>query len=254
MAPVPSRLAERYQLPEGKQKGVLVNQTIPNSPAQKAGLKTGDVIHSVDGELVDGPADLLEAIAYKPIGSEVSLEISRPRSGYKGSDLQQVRMKVEERTDGTDVEEAIERIRNRPGRSSAVGADPLAIGGLSLGPASDDGSVPGLRVFTVVPNSEAAMAGFFQGDLLLKVNGQEVNNRADILEALDRADPKEPVVVEFERDGKGRTIRWSLTLPLPTSVATPEPPPAVAPDRRQPDVNFRYDPTNGTSSAGRVKQ
>lgn len=229
MGPVSGGLADRYKLEGDKRSGVLVNQVIPDSPAQKAGLKTGDVIHAVDGAPVRTPAELLEAIAFKQIGVDVTLDVSRPKPGYKGSDPIQATMAVAERKDGVDVGEALDRMKNPeayalpfPGATpEPVGADPLAIGGLSLGPASSDGSAPGLRVFSVVPNSEAAMGGFFQGDLILKINGRDVNTRAETLSALDAADPKKPVEVQFQRDGKLRKIRWSLTLPLPKAEPTP---------------------------------
>ncbi len=256
MGAVPGSLADRYELKDDRRSGVLVNQVIPDSPAQKAGLRTGDIIHSVNGKPVTRPDELLEAIAFSPIGSEVGLDITRPRSGFRGSDAQQVRMTVAERTDGTNVEEAIDRMRNpeayqsQAGNPERVVADPLSIAGLTLGPASKEGVVKGLRVFSVVPNSEAAMAGFFQGDLILKFNDIEVNTRDDVLKVLQDAPEGKPVRVTFERDGKTRQVNWSVPLPLPT----PAPEPTVTPV-----PPFVYDPTNGTTTTGpdapwRVKQ
>ncbi len=258
MGMVPGSLADRYELKGDRRAGVLVNQVMPDTPAQKAGLRTGDIIHSVNGKPVTRPDELLEAVAYSPIGSEVELDITRPRSGFKGSDTQQVRMTVAERTDKVNVDEAIDRMRNpeaydsRAGKAETVIADPLSIAGLTLGPASKEGVQKGLRVFSVVPNSEAAMAGFFQGDCVLAINGAEVNSRADVLKILQDAPVGQPVRVTFERDGKTRQVNWSVPLPIPT----PTPEPTSAPTDPRASV---YDPTNGTTSTGpggvwRVKQ
>lgn len=59
------------------ESGVLVGDVIPNSPAEEAGLKQGDVILSVDGQELEGPEDLQQAIAARKAGAEVTLTILR---------------------------------------------------------------------------------------------------------------------------------------------------------------------------------
>jgi serine protease Do len=249
MAPLTPSVAQRYQLPPDRQQGVLVRQVMPDGPARKAGLRPGDIIHSVDGESVREPYELLEAIAYRPIGSEVVLDVSRPKRGLRGFESVEARLTLVERTDGTDVEEAVERLRN-PQLLEPIGADPLAIGGLSLGAASDDGSVEGLRVFSVVPNSEAAMAGFFQGDLIVEIEETPVNTRPDVFAALKGATEDTPVSVIFVRDGQRRTTHWAVTDPVKQTVIDG----GQIELRRNPPISppFTYDPTNGTTSPGDI--
>lgn len=61
----------------GTPRGALVRQVTPGEPADKGGLKTMDVILSVDGEPVQGPRDLQRIIATSPPGKTVKLQIIR---------------------------------------------------------------------------------------------------------------------------------------------------------------------------------
>src|SRR5260221_1745528 len=63
----------------GAQYGVVIEGVAPGSPAEKAGLKGGDVITSVNGQAVKTGNDLVNPIATAPIGSKVKLAYMRDR-------------------------------------------------------------------------------------------------------------------------------------------------------------------------------
>jgi serine protease Do len=63
----------------GVQHGVLVNSVEANSPAEKAGLRAGDVVTEVDGKQVEDPDDLVRALGAKQEG-EVTLTVVRDRN------------------------------------------------------------------------------------------------------------------------------------------------------------------------------
>lgn len=63
-------LRDALDLPEG---GVLVTRVVSDSPADRAGIASGDVILSVDGRGVDSPSELAEAIGDSREGESVSL-------------------------------------------------------------------------------------------------------------------------------------------------------------------------------------
>jgi S1-C subfamily serine protease len=69
--------------PAAKEKGVTVDQgavvadVMHNSPAEKAGLKPGDVIVAVDGKAIADPVQLREAIHQAGVGKKVTLKIAR---------------------------------------------------------------------------------------------------------------------------------------------------------------------------------
>ena len=70
-------LAEFFGAKDGK--GLLVTEFAPDSPAQKAGLKIGDVILKADGRKVESVADLSDLIRNKKKDDKVKLEILRDK-------------------------------------------------------------------------------------------------------------------------------------------------------------------------------
>jgi S1-C subfamily serine protease len=67
-------------LPEGVARadhGAAVMEVVPNTPASKAGLKTGDVITEVNGKRIDNPEDLREAVRRAGVGKELTVKVAR---------------------------------------------------------------------------------------------------------------------------------------------------------------------------------
>jgi membrane-associated protease RseP (regulator of RpoE activity) len=71
-------LREHYGAP--KDAGVLVGSVEDNSPADKAGLKVGDIVISVDGKDIDSQMDLRRAISDKKEGDSVRIDVLRGRN------------------------------------------------------------------------------------------------------------------------------------------------------------------------------
>jgi serine protease Do len=105
MAPVTPEEAKMLGLPAGQTSGVLVRNVIPGAPAERAGLRTGDVIIALDGELVQNPRELLQAVAFRTIGNDYMIEYFRHRPGVPGeAERLRARIKLAERNDGANVE------------------------------------------------------------------------------------------------------------------------------------------------------
>jgi S1-C subfamily serine protease len=58
-------------------KGILVVRVMPNSPADRAGLRSGDVIRGIDGKNVESANEVQDAVASVEVGETLTLEIRR---------------------------------------------------------------------------------------------------------------------------------------------------------------------------------
>jgi serine protease Do len=66
----------REHLGGERNRGALVGKVLPDTPAEKAGLKVGDLITTLDGESVEGPGDIMAFLRGKD-GETVELEVVR---------------------------------------------------------------------------------------------------------------------------------------------------------------------------------
>jgi membrane-associated protease RseP (regulator of RpoE activity) len=73
-----AQLGEYFGVMDGQ--GALITEVFEDSPAQKAGLKAGDVITQIDGKEVAEPANVQKAVGDKSEGDKLSLTIIRDRA------------------------------------------------------------------------------------------------------------------------------------------------------------------------------
>ncbi len=76
--PLTPRLSAYYDL--GVDSGALVTKVVPNSPADRAGVRVGDVILSFNGASVEKEIPLLGMIRACPADSDIVLEVCRGKS------------------------------------------------------------------------------------------------------------------------------------------------------------------------------
>ena len=68
-------LAESFKL--GSTKGVLITEVIRNSPAEQAGIRTGDILIAMDGQAIDDWNTMLETVTNLPPGKVVTARLMR---------------------------------------------------------------------------------------------------------------------------------------------------------------------------------
>ena len=169
IAPVTDDIAEAVGLADAK--GAIVTLPDNETPASKAGIKTGDVITAVNGETVDGPRELAKLIGNDRPGTKVEVTVWRDNAA-KSLDVTLGNLSALDEAasaEGTSDQ----RVPTNPSSLSGYG--------LTLTP-SEDGE--GVVVTDIDPDSTAAEKGMQAGDVIVSVNGKSVTDRKDVTQAL----------------------------------------------------------------------
>jgi len=184
--PVTPDIAEDLGLKSAS--GALVAQTTKNSPAETAGVKSGDVITAVDGETVADPHDLARRIA--ALGPKKTATLAVIRNGSPMAISVTLATMPADKTAGAETG-STENGRGETGNSA------LAKLGLTLRRSSD-----GVVVTDVDPDSAAADNGLKEGDVILEVAGKTVSRPSEVAQAIDAAkgDGKKSVLVRVKSD------------------------------------------------------
>jgi serine protease Do len=202
--PVTTELAQSMAL--DSEKGALVAQVQPDSPALAAGIKSGDVIKSVDGKNVESIRDLTRMISAIKPGTSVKLGVWRD-----GKEMS-VNAKV-----GDQKEEAAVVKTNADQPADAKKAEPMSYG-VSLAPISPearqelklDDSIKGAVVAAVEPGSPADDQGLKAGDVLQQVGKDMVDSPKMAAEKLkDAKKTGKPVLMKIYREGMTRFVAIS---------------------------------------------
>ncbi|MEO8121776.1 MAG: PDZ domain-containing protein, partial [Rhodoferax sp.] len=175
-------LADSFKL--DKPEGALVSSVDPDGPADKAGLKTGDVIRKVNGQPIIASGDLPALIGAAAPGEKVTLEIWRQGKPDELSarlgDASEKAAKVAKADNSVDKGRLGLALRPlQPQEKREAGVD----GGLLI----EDAAGP------------AALAGVQPGDVLLAVNGSPVKNMDQVREVVAKSGKS--VALLIQRDG-----------------------------------------------------
>ena len=154
--PVSPEIAKEYGLTEAT--GALVTAISPGSAADHAGIKTGDIITSLNGTPIKGPGELRNAIGMLRIGDKAQLSLLRDGKPLKLAALIGVR---------TDLDGA------------SAGAIHKVFEGVELA----DADAGGVLVKSVQEASEAAQAGLRANDRIVGVGRTPIATLKDLREA-----------------------------------------------------------------------
>jgi serine protease Do len=192
----------------GAPYGVVIEGVEPGSPAEKAGLKGGDVISAINGTPVKTGNDLVNPIASAAIGSKVKITYYRDKQQKDTSAVVEDRTHVFPNTAG--------RVNNTPDDSAPIEFG-LHVESLTPERAQHfnvEGQ-KGVLVTDIDPTSFADDVGFAQGDVIIEVNGQAVTSVEDYRKAVSKLKAGENVVFKVLR--RSPTDR-TMTVFLPGVV------------------------------------
>jgi len=176
----------------GAPYGVVIEGVEPGSPAEKAGLKGGDVISSINGAPVKSGNDLVNPIATAPIGSKVKIDYYRDKTQKSTSAVVEDRTRVFPNAEGRVSDKSGEPIPSEfglhvesltPSRAQKVGIE----------------GVKGVVVTEVEPASFAEDINFAPGDVISEVNGQSISSVDDYAKAISKLKPGDNVVFKVLR-------------------------------------------------------
>ncbi len=214
LQPLDRELADHLGL--GESTGVLVSQVVPKSPAERAGLQTGDVITSFEGREIEAEKDedlgaFQRMVAGSAPGTGVKLDYLR--AGKPGT--AKVEIGEQPKLEGEEVE-------------TPVGFHVKEITP-NLARAHRLSSPVGAFVTFVANGSPASEAGLRMGDVIVQIENAEVSNLAEFRSAIASTDIKHRFLVQARR---GDELKYVLIKPRagPTDVEeTPDAASQVSP-------------------------
>lgn len=153
--------------------GALVNRVEKDSPADKAGLKAGDVVLALNGQDVEGSSALRNRVGMVKPGETVKLDVLR---------------------DGDRRSYNVE-VARIPNEQQVASAEPLRPSGAMFEKVDN-----GVRVANVAQNSPAAAIGLQSGDVVTAINRKPVESEREVEQALNK--PRGQTVLFLIRDGQ----------------------------------------------------
>ncbi|PAF46065.1 DegQ family serine endoprotease [Helicobacter sp. 11S02629-2] len=196
MKDLDSSLASSYD----NKEGALVIQISPDSPAKKAGIQVWDLITAVDGKPIKGSADLKNTIgAYAP-NTKITLTIMRNKK------LEKISLTLAKQQNDDD---GFTTMDNGSQSESTEG-----ISGLSVAPLDNQvrqlynipDDIHGVIVNNVKPNSKADLAGFSKGDIISRVENDDIKNISDFNKAMHKYKGKMKRILAYNIDGTVKAI------------------------------------------------
>jgi len=148
--------------------GALVASVTPQSPAGRAGLRTGDLIVTVDSQEVEDPNAFDYRFATKPLGGEAQLGVRR------GGKDTRIAIALETAPDSARDELVIQS------RSPFLGAKVANVSPALADELRLEATTEGVVVLDVANGSTAQSLGFQRGDLVVSVNNEKIAHTGDL--------------------------------------------------------------------------
>jgi serine protease Do len=191
-------LADAMKL-KGQLTGALVSEVEANAPAEKAGIKTGDVIAAVNGKKVSDARELRLMIGSMAPGTKAQIEVNRE------GQTKTFNVALSEMPAGAAEEGA----ETSP-EENAQPEKTTVFGGVAVANITEDirtalnlpKDVQGAVVADIDAESPAAKSGLREGDVIQEVNRQPVKSAKDLLAISKKLKPNEKILMRVYSQGR----------------------------------------------------
>ncbi len=191
-----AEIAEHLGLEEAL--GALIAEVVKDSPAEKAGIKAGDVILTYDGRAIKTISNLSKYVALTEQQARVDIEVFR--DGKRLTLEVAIGKRAAEKQDSTSPDEV--------SKSNHLSLSVAALDDANRQKYRLDKNAQGVVIVAVMPGGAAAQQNLRPGDLIKRVGKTPVNSPAEMHTAIDRyltAD-KKSVLLLTERHGETRFV------------------------------------------------
>jgi serine protease Do len=196
LQPLSDELAKQFKLESTN--GALIAEVAGKSPAEKAGLKTGDVVTEVSGKKVEGTRELQLMIANMAPGSKADLRVMRD-----GKD-QTFTVELAERPTGGSVAAA----------EPAKAEDPDVLDGVTVADIDAEirkrfelpESVTGVVITEIDADSPSAEAGIKVGDVIHEANREALTSSKQAVELSEKLKKEKKVLLRVSTKGQSRFV------------------------------------------------
>ncbi|MEW6087216.1 MAG: Do family serine endopeptidase [bacterium] len=178
---IDKKWAKYYNLKE--EKGVLVTGIVPSSPAEKAGIKKGDIILKLNGIDIESANDIVEKVQNKRVGDKVVLEVLRDEKTSNIEIILEEKTAVSKKESKTNLGIEVEDI------------NPELVKRYRL--SEDDGVV----ITGVEADSMAFNMGLQEGDVIKEINRHKIKTVSDFNKELDKLDGEKIINMIVNRQG-----------------------------------------------------
>jgi serine protease Do len=191
---ITTELKEKLQLKD--EKGALVADVTRDGPAEKAGIKRGDVIISFDGKEIKEMSELPFIVASTPVNKTVLVEVMR------GDRKKSIKIKIGELKEEGEAKAEIEEKSDLGMTVEKITPELVRQFGLS--------ERSGLVVVHVENNSPAERAGIRQGDIFVEIDQEPIKEISKYREKLQEYEKGDTILFLVKR--KGTTLYLTLKI------------------------------------------
>jgi len=205
--PVSDDIQKYYHLPN--KKGAFVDGVNPGGPADRAGMKAGDIITSVDSKEIDETSELIRLIsAHKP-GETVSVGVLREEP-LRSLEAKTLRVKLADRavtlaaSAAQEPEESDDEGADKPATAARLGFTVTEITpSIERELRLPRTHVQGVVVTEVSPESHAWEAGLQKGAIITRIGGSPVRSLEDFRRAAQQVEKAQAVRLSVTRYNNG---------------------------------------------------